>query len=105
MACYKYTPHLFFYGKIGDWLFENSSIVSHVDRFSSEFSKYFVGALQIAYNEKDCFMCTNKVPEEGIVIRKERLIGCESYKLKSFRFLEWETKQLDNNESNIEDEN
>ena len=99
------TPHLFFYGKIGDWLFENSSIVSHVDRFSSEFSKYFVGALQVAYNEKDCFMCTNKVPEEGIVIRKERLIGCESYKLKSFRFLEWETKQLDNNESNIEDEN
>jgi len=30
------------------------------------------------YNEKDCFMCVNKVPEEGIVIRKEKLNACEA---------------------------
>ena len=50
-------------------------------------------------------MCNNKVPEEGIVVRKESLFSCDSYKLKSFRFLEFETKQLDKGESDIESEN
>jgi hypothetical protein len=99
------TPTSFFYGKAGDWLFENTGMFTYLDEPDFSFGKSFVEALQLAYNEKDCFMCTNKVPEEGVVIRKEKLIGCESYKLKSFRFLEMETKQLDKDESNIEDEN
>ncbi len=51
--------------------------------------------LEAEYNNKNCFMCTKKVPEEGIVIRKESLFGFEAYKLKSSKFLEWESKQLD----------
>ncbi|MDR0560113.1 MAG: hypothetical protein LBG92_08070 [Prevotellaceae bacterium] len=48
--------------------------------------------------------CINKVPFEGIVIRKERL-GIESYKLKCFKFYEYETDLLDKGETNIEDAN
>lgn len=62
-------------------------------------------ALLIAeYNDKDCYMCVNKVPEEGVVIRKQNLYDYDAFKLKSFRFFEWETKQLDEGEVSIEDE-
>ena len=43
----------------------------------------------------------NKVPEEGICVRKEGLV-IEIFKLKSFRFLEKESKQLDKGEVDIE---
>ena len=56
------------------------------------------------YNEKDCFICKNKVPEEGCVIRLEKL-EFEAYKQKSERFYQRETNLLDKGESNIEDEN
>ena len=56
------------------------------------------------YNEKDCFMCNNKVPEEGCVIRIDGL-EFEAYKQKSERFYARETILLDKGESNIEDEN
>jgi tRNA-binding EMAP/Myf-like protein len=51
--------------------------------------------LENLYNEKDCFMCNNQVPEEGIVLRKVINNRFESYKLKSARFLMKETKDLD----------
>ena len=60
--------------------------------------------LEKNYNEKDCYMCTTKVPEEGCVIRIEGN-DFEAYKAKSNRFYEKETKQLDKGETNIEDEN
>ena len=93
------TPYLYFWGKAKDWLDLGGS---YDDR---DFQEAFVRELEARYNEKDCFMCMNKVPEEGIVVRKEDLFNCESYKLKSFRFLQLETKQLDKGESDIESEN
>lgn len=59
--------------------------------------------LESKYNEKDCYLCVNKVPEEGIVVRKNSLFSYEAYKLKSFRFLQKETEELDKGEVNIED--
>jgi len=56
------------------------------------------------YNEKDCYICKTKVPEEGVVIRIEEN-DFEAYKAKSNAFYERETKLLDKGESNIEDEN
>jgi hypothetical protein len=54
------------------------------------------------YLEKDCEICTNPgIPDEGICLRKD-VFDCEIFKLKSFRFFEWETKQLDNNVFDIE---
>ena len=64
----------------------------------------FLETIKNKYNEKDCFMCSNKVPEEGVVVRIEGL-ECEAYKAKSERFYARETAQFDKGESNIEDEN
>ena len=48
-------------------------------------------------------MCTNKVPEEGIILRVERLEQYEAYKLKSKRFLLMESEEQEKEVSNIED--
>ena len=69
-----------------------------------DWHRSLISRLEKDFNEKPCFMCANKVPEEGIVLRKESLFHCESYKLKSFAFLEAESKELDKGEKNIEDE-
>lgn len=61
----------------------------------------FLDTIKQKYNEKDCFMCSNKVPEEGVVIRIEGN-DFEAYKAKSNRFYERETKQLDKGEIDIE---
>ena len=69
-----------------------------------DWHRSLISRLEKDFNEKLCFMCENKVPEEGVVLRKESLFHCESYKLKSFAFLEAESKELDKGEKNIEDE-
>lgn len=50
---------------------------------------------------EDSKYCRNKVPEEGICLRIEGL-NIEIFKLKAFRFLELETKQLDSDAVDIE---
>lgn len=64
----------------------------------------FLEVLEATYNEKDCYMCTNKVPEEGIVLRIEKLESYEAYKLKSKRFVLMESEAQEKEEINIEDE-
>lgn len=51
--------------------------------------------------DQDSQFCVNKVPEEGIVVRKEGLY-LEAFKLKSFRFLQYESDQLDQEVIDIE---
>ena len=46
--------------------------------------------------------CYNKVPHEGIVIKKEDSKS-RAWKLKTFAFLNNEGKELDKGEVNIED--
>jgi hypothetical protein len=58
--------------------------------------------LKHEYLEKDSSLNIKPMPEEGVVVRIEKN-DLEVYKLKSFRFLELETKELDIGESNIED--
>ena len=48
-------------------------------------------------------MCTNKVPEEGVVLRIEKN-KFEAYKIKSVSFLERESSLLDKNVLDIESE-
>lgn len=97
------TPYLYHWGTVEDWL------VDYIEYFDVEddrdVQELFVNKLKEVYNEKDCWMCVNKVPEEGVVVRKENFFECDSYKLKAFRFLEWESKELDKGESDIESEN
>lgn len=73
-------------------------------KIDGEWKYNFVKNLEKEYNDKDCMMCVNKVPEEGIVIRKEGMEYFEAYKLKSFRFLEFESKQLDGGVIDMESE-
>lgn len=89
--------HLFYFGKAKD-LFPGLDENNH-------WNEEFVKMLEANYTDKDCFMCKNQVPEEGIVLRKESLFSFESYKLKSFRFYEHETALLDAGVSDIESDN
>lgn len=64
--------------------------------------------LQRLANDKQFHMelnspsCANKVPHEGVVIKMENMKS-EAFKLKCFKFLDKEGKELDNGEVNIED--
>jgi len=59
-------------------------------------------------DDKNFFMeqnspeCNNKVPHEGIVIKKENMVS-EAWKLKCFKFLGKEQEAADKGEANIED--
>lgn len=64
----------------------------------------FLEALKEKYLERDCVICKNKVPDEGIVLKIENSQP-EAFKLKSFRFLQKETEDLDNGVVSLEDEN
>lgn len=64
----------------------------------------FLATLKKIYvDDQNSIFCENHVPEEGICVRKEGL-NLETFKLKSFRFLEFETKALDKGEVDIETE-
>lgn len=67
-----------------------------------DWKEAFINLLEKEYNEKDCYICKNGMPEEGVVIRKESLFDFEAYKLKSFRFLQHEGHELDKGVIDIE---
>lgn len=97
--CKKYgldaVPELF-YGYAKEFSDERMTLENWKEKFLEN--------LKAKYNDKDCYICKNVVPEEGIVLRKET-IDIESYKLKSNRFYEFETKLLDSGVTDIEEEN
>ena len=64
----------------------------------------FLNAVKEKYNEKNCYLSKNKVPEEGAVVRVEGT-NCEVYKCKSFAFLRAETIDLDSGKIDIESDN
>lgn len=71
----------------------------------TEFRAQYLHMLEAEYNEKDCPICINKVPEEGIIIRKlKHPSKFEAYKLKSKRFLGLESEQADKGVVDIEEE-
>lgn len=90
------------YQMVQDVLNVRTRTVEQLDVFRDEYLKL----LENAYNEKNCYMCKNKVPEEGIVLRVVDIpTRFQAYKLKSFKFLAHETKAFDKGEINIEDNN
>lgn len=93
------SSHQFYYGRADGYV--DARITDTV----GDWQGLFLNTLIDEYNEKSCFMCINKVPEEGIVVRKEKLFSFEAYKLKSFAFLKRETDELDKGESDMESEN
>lgn len=89
----------FYYGYAKD-LYKDLDISEH----------WYENFLEKLSNDKNFYMemdspdCNNKVPHEGIVIKKENMISAAA-KLKCFNFLNKEQQQLDAGESNIEDNN
>lgn len=95
----------YFYGKAKELVSEfvyDEATNSHNKLNEDAWRSLLLEKLLTSYNmEKDCELCVNKVPAEGIVVRIEGL-DYNAYKLKSFRFREHETKQLDKGEIDIE---
>lgn len=100
----KAVPELY-YGTVEN-IFSEYRKEGHADYYNAEqsYSNNLIHVLRERYLEQDCWMCKNKLPAEGIVIRRETM-DLEAYKFKSFRFLEMETKMLDKGEEDIEEEN
>ena len=92
------TVHIYYHGTADDWLKERVSGWTNWD-------ESFIKELEAEYTEKKCFMCKNDVWEEGVVIVKESLFSFDAMKLKSFNFLEVESKQLDLDVEDIESTN
>jgi hypothetical protein len=53
-------------------------------------------------HDQDCIYNKPGTPAEGVVVRIDRLDHSNAFKLKNFRFLELETKQLDKGAVDIE---
>ena len=94
----RHVPEYYF-GKLEDYDASFKEIENDED-FDSEVIKL----LEERYLEKTCEFCNAKVPNEGIVLRVDKLFNFDVYKLKSFAFFEMETKQLDENVIDIESE-
>lgn len=98
-----YKNTFIYYGKAKD-IFTIEGLTE--DEFSTSlWQNQFLNYLEKEYNEKDCYMCNNIVPEEGIILRVEKLESYEAYKLKSKRFILAESEAQEKGEINIEDEN
>jgi tRNA-binding EMAP/Myf-like protein len=85
---FDFVP-IHFHGTAKDYFPYDSS-----EQSLDEWQKSFVKFLEERFLEGDCPICKNKVPFEGICIRKESLNNYEVYKLKSFNFLLRESSEL-----------
>ena len=94
----RYVPEYYF-GKLVDFDKSLKKIKS-----DEEFNETVIKLLEEKYLEKYCEFCGNRVPSEGIVLRVDKLFNFDAYKMKSFMFLEMESKQLDDNVIDIESE-
>jgi len=90
-------------GTVMNYLFNMYPGINELEE-NSNWRELMLMDLQEKYNEKDCYMCVNKVPEEGIILRIEHLEEYEAYKLKSKRFTLMESELQEQEETNIEDE-
>lgn len=86
----------FYFGKAKD-LFPDILV-------DENWTKNFIERLKVTYLNRDCDICKNKVPNEGIVIRIESK-EIKSFKLKSDAFCANQSKLADQGEIDIEDIN
>jgi hypothetical protein len=89
----------YYFGKLVDFDKSFKKIKS-----DDELNEAVIKLLEEKYLEKYCEFCGNRVPSEGIVLRIDKLFKFDAYKLKSFAFMELESKQLDDNIIDIESE-
>lgn len=91
----KYMPK-YYYGKAGDLFPELLQ--------EPNFGEKFVLKLRNSFNmEKDCELCNNTQPAEGIVLRNDSKIELPALKLRTFRFLKKESDEKTLGEITIEE--
>lgn len=96
----QYVPEYYF-GSLKDFYIR--FVDSSVETLPEDFADRLFAYLQSAFNlEKYCEFCSNKVPAEGIVLRRDGKTHYEAYKLKSRLFLLKESEALDNGEVDME---
>jgi hypothetical protein len=98
------VPELF-YGYAKDCFTNIYHLIEEPNQFEQKWNEEFLIEIKKKYNEKDCYMCINKVPEEGCVVRLDNKFNYEAFKQKSTRFFEDETKMLDKGIIDIEENN
>ena len=89
---------IFYHGTLGD-LYPELSLTEHWHENLLEMMKNDKKHFGMEKNEP---MCKNKVPREGICIRKDDDEFPECFKLKSYKFIEREKKAIDNGEVDME---
>ena len=94
----KNVGRIFSIGEIMCFSGSVSELTSDVEELPAVLSKRF----KIEENEP---YCEQKVPREGVVVRIQNDEVAEAFKLKGVRFLERESKNVDNNEVDIEMQN
>lgn len=97
--CSKYglnCKEMFYYGKAKD-LFPEIPV-------DDEWRSNFFSKLTKSFNLNNAMCKDNnfKVPAEGLVLRIDSMLGFYAYKCKNWLFYEWETKQLDSGEVDLE---
>lgn len=96
----KHVPE-FYHGNLRDFYILNNIGNPDEDKNREKLLTF----LSTAYNmEKDCTLCVNKVPAEGIVFRLDGKSQFHAYKFKSKRFTLRESDLMGKTE-NMEDEN
>lgn len=96
-----------YYGLAGDLYLDLRQDVNGEPMYPEDWNQLFWEKLA---NDKGFFMecnspsCNNKVPHEGLVIKKEDMIP-RAWKLKCYMFIRGESEELDSGQSNIEDDN
>lgn len=82
------TPETYYHGIAKD-MFPDIEVTEH-------WHENVLNRLIEIYLEKDCHLCkSEKIPAEGVVVKVNGKSSWKCYKLKSTKFLEKETKELD----------
>ena len=84
---------LYYYGAASQ-LFKDLNNSPNNEEELSEWQNQFLQKMKDTYLEGNDKLCKRAVPDEGVVLRKEGIV-LDSKKLKSFKFFEFEGKQLD----------
>ena len=87
-------PQTHYYGKAKDHFPEIAD--------TNHWHENFLDKMINTYLEKKCTLCKNDVWAEGVILRKDTPHEWDAFKLKSFNFLEGESKQLDSGEVDME---
>lgn len=81
------------------WYGKASELLWPSDNWSDDFLRHLE---KLYVYDGMCPFNNEEVPAEGVVVRVDGLNECQSFKLKNFRFLEAESKQLDKGTLDIE---